>query len=138
MAKNLKRPGGSPPKAHQFKPGQSGNPGGRPKKKKTMRDAIDAALERMVEATLDGRRQSMSLKDALANAFLAKLSGDPELFIRAMRWLEGESPPAQLVEAAPSILADFEADEDAAIYEATIARELRRRGGGEAEDDSDV
>ena len=138
MAKNPKRPGGSPPKAHQFKPGQSGNPGGRPKKKKTMRDAIAAALERVVEATLDGRRQPMPLKDALANTFLAKIGGDPELFIRAMRWLEGESPPAQLVEAAPSILADFEADEDAAIYEATIAREFRRRGGGGAEDDSDV
>ncbi|WP_245620202.1 DUF5681 domain-containing protein [Phenylobacterium immobile] len=138
MAKNSKRPGGSPPKTHQFKPGQSGNPGGRPKKKKTMRDAIDVALERMVEATLDGQRQSMPLKDALANTFLAKIGSDPELFIRAMRWLEGENPPAQLVEADPSILADFEADEDAAIYDATIARELRRRGDRETEDDSDV
>lgn len=135
MAKNPKRPGGTPPAAHQFKPGQSGNPGGRPKKKKTMRDAIEAALERMVEATLDGRRQSMPLKDVLANTFLAKIGGDPELFIRAMRWLEGESPPAQLVEADPGILADFAAEEDAAIYEATIARALRRRGGGNAEDE---
>ena len=46
-----------------------------------------AALERMVEATLDGQRQSMPLKDALANTFLAKIGSDPELFIRAMRWL---------------------------------------------------
>lgn len=103
-----------------------------------MRDAMDTALERTVDATVDGRRQSMPLKDALANTFLAKIGGDPELFIRAMRWLEGESPLAQAVEADPSILADFESDEDAAIYEATIARELRRRGGGVAEDDSDV
>ena len=133
MGKNPKRPGGTPPRQHQFRPGESGNPGGRPKKKRTMRDAIDAALERMVEANVDGQRQSMPLKDALAHAFLSKIAGDPEIFIRAMRWLEGETPPG----ASADIERDADADEDAAIFEAAVARAARRLPLADDREDAD-
>jgi hypothetical protein len=39
--------GGSPPEAHRFKPGQSGNPGGRPKKKPVTK-AYEALAEKKI------------------------------------------------------------------------------------------
>ena len=122
MAKTPKRPGGTPPKAHQFKPGQSGNPGGRPKRRRTMRDAIEEAMERPVEATIDGRRQRLPLKDVLAHQFIAGLSNDPDRFVRAMRWLEGECPPA----SADDGPASAEDEDDAAIVQAALPRAIRR------------
>jgi hypothetical protein len=46
---------GRPPKAHRFKPGQSGNPSGRPKGSISMAVLLRKALIETVEITTNGR-----------------------------------------------------------------------------------
>ena len=134
MAKNPKRPGGTPPKEHQFKPGQSGNPGGRPKGRRTMRKTIEEALERVVEAENKATRQmeSMSLRTFMAMTILGQVQKDPELFIRLMKWLEGDGPPAARTETDAPVDDGFADDE--AIIQSLLERELRRRASSEDDD----
>jgi hypothetical protein len=47
---------GKPPKTHQFKPGQSGNPRGRPKKKDGLGLAVQRAMGERVPVTENGVR----------------------------------------------------------------------------------
>ena len=64
--KTGKRRGGVPPVEHRFKPGQRGDPGGRPKR--------DLPAE-IVQAVFEGNA------DAIYKAMLkALLKGDPEVF----------------------------------------------------------
>lgn len=79
---------GRPPKAHQFKPGQSGNAKGRQRKHMTlkssevMRREFMAAMEQEVTVNRNGRRQKVSAIRALYDQILATaLKGD----FRAMK-----------------------------------------------------
>lgn len=56
---------GNPPRASQFKKGQSGNPNGRPKAKKSARDIIKAALFAPVTIREGGRTRRISTLEAL-------------------------------------------------------------------------
>lgn len=94
MPKNPRRPGGTPPVEHQFKPGQSGNPGGRPKKHPTLRETSHERLARRVPVMIDGKRQDMPLREVLVDRTIAKLADRPEDFVRFARWLDGDRPPA--------------------------------------------
>lgn len=130
-----KRPGGKPPVEHQFKPGQSGNPGGRPKKRPTMRDALHDALDRIVTVPLDGRPQQMPMRDALAHKTLAGAGNDLDAFTRLMRWLEGDAAAAS---TEPEDATGFNPAEDEEIYRAAIERGRRRSedpSDGEDEDE---
>ena len=64
--KTGKRRGSVPPVEHRFKPGQSGNPGGRPKK-----DIVSEIAQRVFEENADAIYRAM-LK--------VLLKGDPEVF----------------------------------------------------------
>jgi len=52
---------GRPPKSTRWKPGQSGNPNGRPKGSKNASTMAKAALGRKVAATVNGRRRQLTV-----------------------------------------------------------------------------
>lgn len=54
-----------PPRSSQFKPGQSGNPNGRPKGSKNLRSLLEQQLRRMVPHTVNGRLRRTSGYDLI-------------------------------------------------------------------------
>ena len=54
-----------PPKATRFKPGQSGNPVGRPKGVMNIDTLIDAIINKKVVATVDGKEMKLSKKHVM-------------------------------------------------------------------------
>lgn len=56
---------GNPPRSHQFKPGQSGNPNGRPKKEKTMKAIIEDTLLRQKPYKVDGKVENHALLELI-------------------------------------------------------------------------
>ena len=56
---------GKPPKQTQFKPGQSGNPGGRRKGSLNLRTVLSAVMESEIELVENGRRRKVPLVEAL-------------------------------------------------------------------------
>ena len=73
---------GSPPVEHQFRPGQSGNPKGRPKGRKSIDGVLSTWLDKMVDITVDGRKTRTSVMDAMVGAQVNKaLKGDAKATI---------------------------------------------------------
>ena len=67
---------GKPPKRTQFQKGRSGNPGGRPKGA-GMRSAVEKVLDRTVTVTVDGKRCTVPVTEALVLQLAQRgLAGD--------------------------------------------------------------
>ena len=75
---------GRPPKHTQFKPGQSGNAKGRPRKSKDLARLIDAELDAVIPTMESGRRKHISKREALVKQ-LVNLA------------IKGNAKPLQLV-----------------------------------------
>src|SRR5688572_19224785 len=56
---------GKPPTHSRFKPGQSGNPGGRKKGSRNMKSVLEDVLLEKIEMTENGKKRSVSLLEAL-------------------------------------------------------------------------
>lgn len=56
---------GRPPRAHQFKPGQSGNPNGRPKGRKNEATMLDELLFKRIPVRQGGRDLRMTVIEAM-------------------------------------------------------------------------
>lgn len=68
---------GRPPQHAQFKPGQSGNPSGRPKGSRNLKTQIWDALAAEVEVVINGKPQRISKLQAIAERHMgAALKGD--------------------------------------------------------------
>jgi len=68
-----------PPKETRFKPGQSGNPKGRPRGARNLRTAVREALQEKIEIREGGRTRRVSKMDAIIQVTLNKgLKGDPK------------------------------------------------------------
>jgi hypothetical protein len=56
---------GRPPKAHQFKPGESGNPKGRPKGSKNESTILQELLMRKISIQQNGRARNVTVLEAI-------------------------------------------------------------------------
>jgi hypothetical protein len=56
---------GRPPRRTRYKPGQSGNPRGRPKGRRSIGTIVTSVLNRKVPLSAGGRQQEVPLKDAM-------------------------------------------------------------------------
>lgn len=72
MSKDYKVGYGKPPRKSQFKPGQSGNPKGRPKQAQSFAAKIDQELARKITVTEGGRSIKMSKVDAMVRSLVHK------------------------------------------------------------------
>jgi hypothetical protein len=63
---------GKPPKEHQFKPGQSGNPKGRPKESKNLSTDITEEMAETILLSEGGQQKSASKQRAMVKALCAK------------------------------------------------------------------
>jgi len=75
---------GKPPKHSRFKPGNSGNPKGRPAKPRGVAEAVARHLDKPMKVLVGGRARRISKREVLVH----------QLFERAM---EGDLPAAKLV-----------------------------------------
>jgi hypothetical protein len=72
-----------PPKEHRFKPGKSGNPGGRPKGARSMPEEVRAALRRKIVVNEDGRKRKISVLEATLHRLVQQAIAKGDL--RAIR-----------------------------------------------------
>ncbi|CAA2142220.1 DUF5681 domain-containing protein [Hyphomicrobium sp. ghe19] len=69
---------GKPPKHSRFKPGQSGNPKGRPKGARGFKAELDDELRQLITVTEAGRTWKLNKRRAIIKSLIAKaLKGDP-------------------------------------------------------------
>lgn len=92
MSKDYEVGYGKPPKATQFKAGQSGNPKGRKKGSKNISTRVRAAIEEVIEVTVKGERKKLTKFDAaLIQQANKAVSGD----LKAMTTLLGLQTAAE-------------------------------------------
>ena len=93
---------GKPPKHSRFKPGQCGNPRGRPRKTGSIEAMIKRELDQMVKITEGGRELRISKREAIIKQFVN-------------RAIKGDAKPLQLM------LAHLEKHKDIEPFAATAA-----------------
>ncbi len=80
---------GMPPKANQFKPGQSGNPQGRPKGSKNFRTDLVEECSETVRVTENGKTQILTKQRALLKTtFNRALKGDVRAIRLLLDWID--------------------------------------------------
>lgn len=105
----------SPPKTHRFKPGESGNPRGRPKGTRNLGTDLKDILGRRVSIREDGKERRISRQEALLLSLYNKaLHGDVRAATAIITMLSKLAPSSAEPPEVPSlsenderILADF-------------------------------
>ncbi|SRR6266542_137224 len=110
---------GKPPRSMRFKPGQSGNPNGRPRGAKNFAVAIEQELVTRVTVTENGKRRRISKREVIAKHLVNKAaSGD----LKAIPLLLNEARAHQnnLADAGSDQVLDT--PEDRKVLDGIIAR----------------
>jgi hypothetical protein len=119
MAKRQDVGYGRPPVATRFKPGESGNPAGRPKRAPSFHTEL---LEELAEFTPGTQGDLITKQRAVIRTLIQEAIGGN---LRALSVLVGFLARA----GAPEEASDAQAsDEDQEILEDYVGRELKRRG----------
>ena len=101
---------GKPPVHTRFKPGQSGNPRGRPKGSSSMATLLEAELSRRVTVSENGRRVTVSKRELVAKQAVNKAAaGDPRMLMLLLKQ-SGSNATASASDVASTVL-DSEDDE---------------------------
>jgi hypothetical protein len=112
---------GRPPKQTRFKPGQSGNPRGRPKRLPTFKEDFNAELRERLLLRENGRERRLSKQRALIKALMAlAIKGN----VRAMNSVLASTRNFDL--GQDDKLDDTIGPMDLEILEAFVTRERRR------------
>lgn len=83
-----------PPKARQFKKGESGNPRGRPPKSKNMNTLLDEELDRLITLRDGNGVRQISTREAIVKQMIqGALKGDLRQLQFLFRHLEGRNDP---------------------------------------------
>jgi len=90
---------GYPPPEHTWRPGQSGNPRGRPKGRKNEATILKEILARKVTFRVDGKPKTISILEAIlyrlsADAMAGKVRS-AEFILKRFGLIEGDTIPAQ-------------------------------------------
>jgi hypothetical protein len=110
---------GKPPRSTQFKPGQSGNPAGRPRGAKNFATAIEQELKSRVFIMENGRRKRISKREVVAKHLVNKAaSGD----LKAIPLLLNETRARESEAAGSAGGQVFDTPEDRAVFESIVER----------------
>ena len=80
---------GKPPKNTQFKPGQSGNPKGRPKGSKNFASILQSELSKKVTLIIDGKTKRLTVQEVIARRLTTDgMKGVPKSIDLIMKLLQ--------------------------------------------------
>jgi uncharacterized protein DUF5681 len=125
-----------PPRATQFKKGETGNPRGRPKGSKNFETKVKAVFDRKIVIQDNGKPRRITMADAVLMKLTAKaIAGDmsaTRLAIGLLQMTRAESEPSDVFssEADRSLLLSYLAD-TAPEPPAKPSRPPRRKGGAQ-------
>ncbi len=126
---------GNPPDAHKFKPGQSGNPGGRPKGSKSWKTVIEAELATEIGLKEQGVELTVTKMEAFAKRLVSDaLAGNPKALGELLRQLNKYF--GDVTQAEAKDLPASEADARLLLKYAEKAIKTKVQNGG-ADDQSD-
>jgi antitoxin (DNA-binding transcriptional repressor) of toxin-antitoxin stability system len=122
---------GRPPKARQFRKGQSGNPKGRPKGKRGLKSDLRAELSAMVPIVENGRKMTLTKQRVIVKQLVAQAAkGDLRAIDKLSQLLLGVFGPDDETPAASRKL-ESEDEDILAAFEARLIDQLNSVGAGE-------
>ena len=112
------RKGGNPPENTRFKPGESGNPKGRPKGSKNLSTLMMEAARDQVSATIGGKKQRISKIQATTMQLATKAAGgDNAAITKFLAWVDEIETRAAAARPAQFPLSELDLEVLRAAYE---------------------